>query len=141
MGDLLKITKTQIQDMNIQYGYFDNIEIIPQRLIDEIHKLGLKFEKEKMIDIMFKKFKDESKKKTNKNNILIDAISARQFEPELLDKFHSINDPRIDLVLNIGYMQEKYREFIKIEIDEKIKVMKMNEPDYRHGKIYQSNNN
>ena len=141
VNDLLKITKTQIQDMNIQYGYFDNIEIIPQRLIDEIHKLGLRFENEKMIDIIFKKFKDESNDKTNEKNVLIDAISARQFEPELLERFDSINDPRIDLVLNIGYIQEKYKEFIGIKIEETIKTMKLNELDYKHGKIYQSHNN
>ena len=140
VGELLKITKTQIQNMNIKYGYYDNLEIIPQRLIDEIDELGLKFEKQKMIDAMFKKFKDEQKN-DKKSNAIIDAISARQFEPELLDKINYINDSRIDLVLNAGYIQKKYIEFKSIEIQEKIRIMKMKEIDYRHGKIYESNNN
>lgn len=147
VDDLLKITKKQIRNMNKQYGYYYSLEIIPKRLIDEIHEFGLKFENELMISLMFQNFKgieiDSDKTIGSTFDTLTDAICARQFEPELLYRLNLEDNLKIDNKLNRGYMQEKYEEYLSeaYEIQKKVKMMKMNELDYRHGKIYQSRNN
>lgn len=115
LEELLKITEEQVEKINIQYGYYPNLRILPNRLIEEIHDMGLKFEDEIMISQMFHEYdgvkinKRVSLNKTIKKLIgaTRDIISARQFEPELLSRLILDDYLIIDKKINESYMEQK----------------------------------
>ena len=115
VNDLLKITEDQVEKINIQYGYYPELRIIPNRLIEEIHDLGLRFEDEIIISQMFHEYdgvkinKRVSLNKTIKKLIgaTRDIISARQFEPELLSRLILDDYLIIDKKINESYMEQK----------------------------------
>ena len=128
--DLLEITEDQVEKMNIQYGYYPELRIIPNRLIEEVHNIGLRFEDEIMISQM--QHDDRGITINPKTQIcesfdtLKDAISARQFEPELLSRLNLSDYLSIDRKINECYMQEKIMDMNEktTEYDEKLRKEK-----------------
>ena len=113
--DLLEITEEQLETINMQYGYYSDLKILPSRLIKEIHEMGLRFKDEIMISQMFHEYNGV---KINKRigltenvckyiGTIKDVISARQFEPELLSKLNLDDYLNIDKKINESYMEEK----------------------------------
>ena len=114
VNDLLKITEDQVEKINIQYGYYPELRIIPNRLIEEIHDLGLRFEDEIIISQMFHTYEgitiNPHIKIGESFDTLKDVISARQFEPELLSRLKLKEYILIDRKINEGYMEQKIFE-------------------------------
>lgn len=147
VGDIIKLTEDKIEKINIEYGYYNSLKIIPNRLIEEIHSLGLRFEDEIIISQMFHNFDgviiDSNSTIGNTFNTIKDAISARQFEPELLSRLNLEDNFKIDTKINKGYMQDKY-----IDMSEELLVYraemqknKIKEKNYECRKAYYANNN
>lgn len=145
--DLLKITEEQVERINIQYGYYPNLKIIPKRLIDEIHNIGLKFEDEIMISQMFHEYIGVTinpKIKIDKSfGSIKDIISARQFEPELLSALILKKYLMIDKKINEGYMEEMIMDMSEniLAYKEEIEMNQANGMTKRFIIEYPSDNN
>lgn len=145
--DLLKITEEQVEKMNIQYGYYTNLKIIPNRLIEEIHNIGLRFEDEIMISQMFHEYtgvKINPKIKIGKSfDSIKDIISARQFEPELLSTLVLKEYLMIDQKINEGYMEEMIMDMSEnsLAYNEEIEMNKVKGITKRFIIEYPSDNN
>ena len=145
--DLIKITEKQVESINFKYGYYPELRIIPNRLIEEIHSVGLRFTDEIMISQMFHTYQGitiNQKIKLGKEfNSLKDAISARQFEPELLSRLILDEYIIVDRKINESYMEEK---IIDMDQASKLYCYKLQENiekgiTKRFRKTYLENNN
>lgn len=145
--DLLEITEDQVEKMNVQYGYYPELRIIPNRLIEEVHNIGLRFEDEIMISQM--QHDDRGITINPKTKIcesfdtLKDAISARQFEPELLSRLNLSDYLSIDRKINECYMQEKIMDMNEktTEYYEELRKEKEKGLSKRFRKTYLKNEN
>lgn len=147
VNDLLKITEYQVEKINIQYGYYPELRIIPNRLIEEVHDLGLKFEDEIMISQMMHDRRGITINRKIKLGETIkslkDVISARQFEPELLAQLKLDEYLIIDRKINKGYMEQKIFDMnTKVnEFYEELKKERENGLSKRFRKTYLESNN
>lgn len=167
INDLLEIDNEKLKDMNIKHGYDSERIIFPKRIVEEIHSLGLIFKNDEIFEKMYENDIEFSKETQLRLKMqfksVIDILSAKQFEPELLnildpierldiekqigeafiDKVNDYNDEEELEEIDIDYLSriEDYSKFeLKINNCDKIFELE-NKINYQQGKNYYMNKN
>ncbi len=123
--DIINIDSETIERINTEYGYYTNLRLFPKSIIEEIHDMGLKFKREKMIS----KTNDDLKKieiplgkildiedYTIKLKTVADILLAKQFEPEVLKTLSLEEELQIESLFDNSSMKNAYAELILSQI-------------------------
>ncbi len=121
INDLIKMDYKKLEKINFENGYDSDLVIFPKRLINEVHDLGLQFEK---LENTFKKmyesdkklpndFLEKLKEHTNKIETILDIKSIEQFEPEIIKTLDLNERIEVDTNSNVEYRQNKYADMLE----------------------------
>ena len=119
--DIININKKTIINLNIQYGYNNELILFPKRIIYQIHSLGLSFKNEELLQKLLEAYSELDTIPIDEIYIeqhalyidsVLDILSAQQFEPEILNTLELNDQLRIDRILTRGYKQQQYLYFI-----------------------------
>lgn len=123
INDLIEMDFNKLYKINLENGYNAKLITFPRRIIDEIHDLGLHFNKlEKNFKIMYEADKQlpqgflekvNIKTHTKKVETILDLINAQQFEPEIISALDLNERITVDTNINSGYKKNKYLDMIE----------------------------
>lgn len=127
LKDLLNMDFRIIKDINKEYGQDSKKILFPEKIINEIHDLGLDFKNKTYIECTkpFEKTQNEKIKSITNNKIesILDLACAYQFEPEIIKTFNIKERLELDKIMGYLDFKEGYINFIeeiKTEIEDKI---------------------